>query len=168
MNFGVWDKKTIQNAIQKIEKYYQLIEELKSICLDINDKVYKKYLESNSNKRVFFRLFKVNILSKKEFEHANYNYTVDKICIYRSNDRLKRYDTYCTDYELKIMQVLENAYYSNDLNNFKKRTNHLKQALTYCVDGDITQDEIYLLCDIDNKIKEFETEINKYKQSAGI
>lgn len=159
MKFGTWSPDKIQEILSKINHYYNEYKKLQKTCTELNDIIYERYLEINENKKTFFRLVKVRVLTKEEFFNRTWAYSVDHIYIFRNNNYLKKYDIKHEDFELEVYGTLEEIIYkvSSDIKKLKER-------LSYCTGGDITADEIYLLCDIENFTKKIETALHKYHQ----
>lgn len=160
MNFGTWTPEEIKKVLQKIEHHYNVHEELKNVCINVSENLYKRYLVSHENKSSFFRIIKQKALPKDEFFDRTCAYNVDGVRITRDNHYIKKHDVSYEEHELKVQHAFLEGFFKYDLN---KDIRKLKERLTYCIGGDISDDEIYLLCDMDNLTSSYETALNSYR-----
>lgn len=157
MNFGTWTQQEIKKVLNKIEHHYYVHENLKNECIKLSDNLYKKYLINHESKSSFFRIIKTKVLSKEDFFDRTCAYNIDGVRIHRDNEYIKKHDVSYNDAELKVLHAFLEGYFKYDLN---KEIRKLKERLTYCVGGDISDDEIYLLCDMDNLTTSYQNALN--------
>ena len=163
MNFGAWTTEEVQKVLKKIEHHYSVHEKLALTCHEVTDLLYKRYLMTQESKTSFFRIIKNKVLNKEDFFDRTCAYNIDNIRVHRDNHYLKKYDVFYEEHELKVQHAFLEGFFKYDLN---KDIRKLKERLTYCIGGDISDDEIYLLCDMDNLTSSYEIALDNYRFSC--
>lgn len=159
MKFGTWTQEAVEKALNKINHHYEVLESLRDISNSISNNLYRKYLNVNEEKKNSFRIFHRKVLSEENFFNYTCAYNFDGVHAYRNNEYIKKYEVLLEEHELKVHQELIHVAFKQELN---KQIKKFRERLTFCIGGDISDDEIYLLCDMEELTKSNESVIKYY------